>query len=190
MLLRCRPKDIKKTEAEDMRQSQTENLSLSEDIRLSQTELRRRTTTFIPEHVTRLLINFVPTHPTGIAIFRAIPGSEAMSAICPWNDTELKMQESIRDHLGFGGLYKLMVDHSGPQILEVLCCVYCAVCCVCCAACCVLCAFAADLFAQVTASWISRRWSSCCSSSLKSPQFQMISSRNTLRSLTQTSMAK
>ena len=69
----------------------------------------------------------------------------------------------------------------------VLCCVLSVLCCVLHA---VLCAFAADLFAQVTVSWSSRRWSSCCSSSLKSPQFQMISSRNTLRSLTQTSMAK
>lgn len=88
--------------------------------RNSDEEYRRNTFQFVPEHIQRRPINFVPTNPTGLAIFRAIPASEALSNVAPWNDTELQMQMSIRDHLGFGGLYCLILQHSGPQILEAL----------------------------------------------------------------------
>eukprot|EP00656_Telonema_subtile_P009261 TRINITY_DN14349_c0_g1_i1.p1 TRINITY_DN14349_c0_g1~~TRINITY_DN14349_c0_g1_i1.p1 ORF type:complete len:338 (-),score=97.14 TRINITY_DN14349_c0_g1_i1:267-1280(-) len=91
-----------------------------EEQRISDEQYRRCTFQFVPEHITRLQINFVPTHPTGLAIFRAIPTSDALSNIAPWNDTELAMQMSIRDHLGFGGLYCIILQHSGPQILEAL----------------------------------------------------------------------
>lgn len=73
---------------------------------------------FIPEHVCHRKINFVPTNPTGLAIFRAIPAKDALSSVAPWNNTELHMQMHIRDHLGFGGLYCIILEHSHEEILE------------------------------------------------------------------------
>eukprot|EP00658_Telonema_sp_P-2_P005032 TRINITY_DN11886_c0_g1_i3.p1 TRINITY_DN11886_c0_g1~~TRINITY_DN11886_c0_g1_i3.p1 ORF type:complete len:379 (-),score=103.40 TRINITY_DN11886_c0_g1_i3:410-1546(-) len=75
---------------------------------------------FIPEHVSYRQINFVPTNPTGLAIFRAIPTSAALSSVAPWNDTELHMQMHIRDNLGFGGLYCIILEHSQDEVGQAL----------------------------------------------------------------------